>query len=108
MAKTITVDLSAPLVDFNGEPVTHDITKKPISLAWALNKFILQNESKGENLVKAVLWAGDLRESNSLQLDDDEFRTLSTIVKDAQVGAVVKGPIFIALQDAKDASTKAE
>ena len=106
MAKLIEIDLSKPILDFVGEALFTD--KPEATLSYALSKFILQGESKSENLAKLMLWVGDLRESAKLSLDAEDFKTLLEIVKHSQVGAVIKGPIYVAMQAAKEASEKAE
>ena len=106
MSKQIVVDLSALIKDFNGEPYFGD--RPNATLAYTLNRFILQAENKSENLVKMVLWAGDLREKQQLSLDTADYALLLDTVKNSPVPLGIKAPIYMAITEAKEAAGKLE
>lgn len=104
----IKIDLDTPLIDFTGEAIK-DGDKGYITLAKQLASLLASENSKDESKThKLPLWASKLYQEGSLQVDEADFKFIKeTVLSSERFLPLVKSPILLAMDDAKDKARKA-
>lgn len=103
MSDKIVIDLSGPALNMMKEPLFADHPRA--TLGWTLGQLILCQATEGP-VIKFVLWAYALAEQRPLELDGPDYETLHELIDKSRQSAIVKAPIMMAMQAAKDESKK--
>lgn len=93
MAGRVRFDFSGVAKDLAGDDVFGD--KPNCTWAYVLAKTILNHANQEDcDLHKLVLWAGDLRETSVLELDEADATVLRKLIKKANVQPGFKAELW--------------
>ena len=107
----ITIDLRKVALDTNREPLVTDAKNEQQKyLSTLLSRFVLgtSRDTSIENVKRFVRWCWAIDDNLPFEVDEESFKVLYDAVAKADLAAILRGQILLALDDCKAASQKTE
>lgn len=108
MASKITIDLNVKAYDFDGKVIKLGDPPEESNLSDVLRKLFFGTSSPKdfETTMRYMGWCGTLARGTPLVLESVDYDVIQKIILDSHHTLQLKGPLLIAMKEAKDASEK--